>query len=118
MIETKIQFLRQARGLTQEGMANIIGIRQDEYSRIEKGNLRKKGNEDLLQKIADALGVSVEDLTCPGPIVVQTSIMFNAIALLAEKDNEILALKNQLSRKDNQIEKLLELLSLAGGGGK
>lgn len=116
MIETKIQFLRQARGLTQEGLAKIIGIRQDEYSRIEKGNLRKKGNEDLLKRIADALGVSVDDLTCPGPIVVQTGNLFNAAGQLAEKDNEILALKNQLSRKDNQIEKLLELLSLAGGG--
>jgi transcriptional regulator with XRE-family HTH domain len=117
MIETKIQFLRQARGLTQEGMAKTIGIRQDEYSRIERGNLRQKGNEALLKKIADALGVSMEDLTCPGPIVVQTGDMFNASAQLAEKDKEIAALKTQLLRKDNQIEKLLELLSFAGGGG-
>lgn len=116
MVENKIQFLRQARGFTQEGMAKLIGMRQDEYSRIERSGVRLKDNEELLKKIAEALGVSISDLTCPGPIVVQTGNLFNAAAQLAEKDKEIAALKNQISRKDCQIEALLELLRHAESG--
>lgn len=70
MYGAKITSIRMARGYTQEYMAKKVGIDQQTYSRIEK-DAKSKIDDTLLSKIAETLGVSLEDIKCPLPIVMQ-----------------------------------------------
>ncbi len=53
--------LRQWRGLTQEALASKAGITQAYLSLLESG--KKGGNVATLRAIAEALGVSLDDVT-------------------------------------------------------
>jgi len=120
MIETKIQILRQLRGFSQQYMSSRLGIRQDEYSRIENGNRKQFADDPLLKRAAEILGVPVNDLLHHSPLIVQTSDVFSSSTLLEAKEKEIRELKEQLAKKEGQLEKLLELLYASGvvvGGG-
>ena len=57
----RIKELRSARDLTQEQMADYIGISRQKYARIEKGT--NSITLDILSKIADLLDVTVGDIT-------------------------------------------------------
>jgi transcriptional regulator with XRE-family HTH domain len=59
-IGKKVKKLRELRNFTQLHMAEKLGISQNGYSKMERGNIRI--NEEQLQKIAEALGVKVEDI--------------------------------------------------------
>jgi len=69
---------------------------------------------------AEILGVPVNDLLHHSPLIVQTSDVFSSSTLLEAKEKEIRELKEQLAKKEGQLEKLLELLYASGvvvGGG-
>lgn len=68
MYGTKISSIRLARGYTQEYMAKKIGIEQTTYSKIEK-DMNAKIKDELVEKIATTLGVSVDDIKSPTPII-------------------------------------------------
>lgn len=55
----KIRKLRAAKGLTQQQLADKVGIYQDSIGYYEQG--RAQPPWDVLYKIADALGVSTEE---------------------------------------------------------
>lgn len=59
-IGVRIQKRREALGLKQEDVANILGIRRESYNYIENGKRDLKTNEILL--LSDTLGVSCEYL--------------------------------------------------------
>lgn len=56
----RLKKLRMERGLTQREFATKTGINYVQYNRYEKGD--RKPSADVLPKIADALGVSVDYL--------------------------------------------------------
>lgn len=51
---------RKNKGLTQQEVANIIGLSLSGYSRIEKGT--RSASVEILRKLADLYGCSVDDL--------------------------------------------------------
>jgi transcriptional regulator with XRE-family HTH domain len=117
MIETKIQILRMSLGYTQKFMADKLGIRQEAYSRIESGQHKLKLSDPLLSNIAVVLRVPEADLLDSHPILICTGNFLVNGHQLEQKDEEIANLKQQLAQKEAQIEKLLEILRAAGGGG-
>lgn len=56
----RIRDLREAKGISQERMAETLGISPGLYSMLERG--KRRMNETYLDGIADALGVRVSDL--------------------------------------------------------
>ena len=61
LLGEKIKALRCLKNLTQEQIANEIGISRQKFARIEKG--MNNVNLDVLAKIAKVLDVSVADIT-------------------------------------------------------
>jgi transcriptional regulator with XRE-family HTH domain len=59
-IGQKIKKIRELRNLTQEYLANQIGMRQESYSKIETN--RHSVTMEKLEKIAETLEVRVSDL--------------------------------------------------------
>lgn len=55
-----LQKMRQSKNVTQEALAEKIGVSQTWIAYIETG--RNKPNLKMLEKIAKALGVKVKDL--------------------------------------------------------
>jgi transcriptional regulator with XRE-family HTH domain len=68
MYGSKIATIRQARGYTQNYIAEKLAMKQTEYYRIEKDKALKI-QDGLLQKIAETLGVSIEDIKSPTPVI-------------------------------------------------
>jgi len=52
--------VRQARGMTQEQLAEASGVHRVTIARIETGEVSPKA--ETLKRLADALGVLVDDL--------------------------------------------------------
>ena len=122
MFGAKINSIRLARGYSQDYISKKLGISQKEYSKIER-NEKIKLDEVLLDKIANSLGVSVDDIKSPTPIVM--SFNNNPFSGKYNQDptiNEsiIAELTNQLNVKYEQIEKLmaqnLQLIMQIGKG--
>lgn len=110
MYGAKISSIRLARGYSQDYIAGKLGISQKEYSKIER-NEKTKLDENLLDKIAQTLGVSVDDIKSPTPIVMNFhnsaySGQYNHNTTINE--SIIAELTNQLRIKDKRIELLLE----------
>lgn len=57
----RIKALRNAKNLTQEQIADQIGISRQKYARIESGV--NSITLDILSKVAEVLGVTVGDIT-------------------------------------------------------
>ena len=55
----KIEKARQIKGLTKQGLAELVGIHPSTYTLILKGEIQ---NPPTIKKIADVLGVSMEDI--------------------------------------------------------
>ena len=68
---TRIRTFRLLKGLSQEDMAEQLGITQSTYSRIE-GNDQKL-TVDMLKRIADILGIGISDITNNEPIIIQNN---------------------------------------------
>ncbi|MBL3608218.1 helix-turn-helix transcriptional regulator [Rhodovulum sulfidophilum] len=58
--ESPVRVYRDLRGLTQAALAEKAGINRVIVAEMETG--RKQGSAQTLKKIADALGVTVDDL--------------------------------------------------------
>ena len=56
----KLAEVRQAHGMTQEQLAAATGVHRVTIARIETGDVSPKA--ETLKRIADALGVLVDDL--------------------------------------------------------
>ena len=76
-VATNIKTIRQMQGMSQQDLADIIGVTQSYISIYESG-MRTPGNETL-QKIAGGLGVSVELLKAE-------TLKVTAKAIKAKKD--------------------------------
>lgn len=68
----KIKKLRELKNLTQEHMANSIGISQGAYSRMELGETEITYSK--LEKISEELGLKPEDI-----IAFNESVVFNVM---------------------------------------
>jgi transcriptional regulator with XRE-family HTH domain len=56
----RLKALRKAAGLTQEGLANALGVSYQQVQKYEKGASRMSGGR--LRQAASLLGVSLQDL--------------------------------------------------------
>jgi transcriptional regulator with XRE-family HTH domain len=61
VIGHKIKKLRELKNLTQEFMANELGLNQSAYSKLESGSTEISYSK--LEKVASVLGISIEDIT-------------------------------------------------------
>ena len=121
----KIQYLRRIKGLKQGEVAEKLTMSQQAYSRLE--NDQTKPTHEQLKKVADALGVSLEDLEkWDGKFVFNqfgsTSQNgqinhFKALAeeerglyqqLLDQKDTEIVHLKEEITRLHSLLDRVLK----------
>ena len=59
-----IAFYRKKKGLTQEDLADMVGISRTHISNIEAPKVEKSLSLEVLFKIAKALDVEVEKLFC------------------------------------------------------
>lgn len=59
-VARRLSSLRQARGLTQEGVADRLGIASQNIQRIESG--RQNLTLQTIERVAGAIGVDVEDV--------------------------------------------------------
>lgn len=95
-IENKIRNIRELKNLTQEYMADKLGISQAAYSKIENGNT--KVSYDKLQDIAKIMGVKVEDIQS-----FDTQKYFNSFNNLKGNNNGVVNINF-----DEDIKKLYE----------
>ena len=91
----QIRKLRVARGLTQSQLGDRIGIDGRNITRYESDRVRPR--KDMLQKLAEALEVSVEQLAARSPNMASTLLedpelleQFQQIQLLNEEDRFVL----------------------------
>lgn len=61
LLGSRIKALRSANNLTQEQVADQIGISRQKYARIESGV--NSVTLDILSKVAEIMGVTVGDIT-------------------------------------------------------
>lgn len=95
-IENKIRNIRELKNLTQEFMADKLGISQAAYSKIENGNT--KVSYEKLQDIAKIMGVKVEDIQS-----FETERYFNSFNNLKGNNNGVVTITF-----DQDIKKLYE----------
>lgn len=62
LLGLNIAFYRKKKGLTQEGLAEIIGVSRTHVSNIEATKMEKSLSLEVLFDISDALGVDVGKL--------------------------------------------------------
>jgi len=99
-------------------VAKQIELDQQSYSKIEKDN-KVKVSDELLSKIAEVLGVSIEDIKSPTPIIMNFhnspySGQYNSnntnTQLIEALRNELQEKNEQLKEKDEQIKALIAKL--------
>ena len=71
-IKQKIYEIRRSKGISQEKMANLIGVALNSYRKLERGKTNLV-NEKLWD-IANALNVSVKELVLEDDILTGTSL--------------------------------------------
>jgi transcriptional regulator with XRE-family HTH domain len=120
MYGDKIRMVRNMRGLTQEVVAETLGVKQNTYSKYE--NNQSKISDEQLKSLAKILGVSEDDLKTPGPVVMNfhesdnsgyhnNSTFYQNQDILKQFSIQLGEKDRQLLEKDKQIEKLLQILS-------
>jgi transcriptional regulator with XRE-family HTH domain len=114
MYGAKLKAIRQLRDFTQEFVATKAGIKQNVYCQIEKDEIVKVPLATL-EKIAEALSVSVEDIKNPMPLVVSLN-QNHGLPVNPTSDHSITAkiieeLSRQLQAKDEQISKLIQIIN-------
>ena len=60
-MNARLRALRKQKGWTQEEAAALIGIKKDQYGKIETG--KSKGSKETIAKLAELYGTSVEYIT-------------------------------------------------------
>jgi transcriptional regulator with XRE-family HTH domain len=113
MYGAKLKAIRQMRDFTQEFVATKAGIKQNVYCQIERDEIIKIPAATL-EKIAQALSVTVEDIKNPMPLVVnlsqQHSVNGNSSGDITITAKIIEEMSRQLQAKDEQINKLLQII--------
>jgi len=114
-IGERIRALRLDAGMTQEELAQRIGLKKQNISRYE--NSRVEPNIRTAKRIAEALGVSLEEMAV-GVTVAETPIsseleQSSSAAILTEDEQELLAKYQQLTELNKgrvlqQIDTLIE----------
>lgn len=61
-IAAKITYYRKLNGMTQENLAKAIGITVSYLSRLERGKNPTGGSLFIMMKIADTLGVKIQNI--------------------------------------------------------
>lgn len=61
-IAAKITYYRKLNGMTQEDLAKMVGITVSYLSRLERGKNSTGGNLCVMIKIADVLGVKIQNI--------------------------------------------------------
>jgi transcriptional regulator with XRE-family HTH domain len=107
-----IRKIRELKGLSQENIAHEIGFSQANYSKLERGEI--KLTTDVLQKIIEVLGVSLETL-----LSFDESYIFNHCQNCTGNNGNYNISQNEkyhelfqslLKSKDDQIERLLSII--------
>ena len=62
MIGARIVYYRKIRGMTQEYLAEVVGISPQYLSKIENGNYSKSVSFSVLMRIAEKLNIKIEKL--------------------------------------------------------
>ena len=83
-INEQIAFLRKQRGLTQEALANALGVTNQAVSKWESAQCCP--DICLLPRIADCFGVSIDELMGHSSITGNDSLVEKALSLLSEKE--------------------------------
>ncbi len=110
----KIEKLRRLKNLTQENIANELGLTAQAYGKIERNEVAI--NQDKLEKLSKILNVSMEELLQFDEKVYFSNSANNSMHAVVINSTinthiELLkALQEQLTQKDKQIETLLNLL--------
>lgn len=113
MIGKKIAIIRECRGFSQDYMAQKLGVKQPTYSSYEASD---KLADDTLFKIAEILGVSVEDIKNPMPVFMSfhnspnsyvTNSSFNTQETL---DKILTLLEKQLDQNQTMNQKILDIM--------
>lgn len=60
---TRVRAFRKLKGYTQQQLADSVGISLAVLGAVERGNRRLE--DQILNKIADVLGISAEELSNP-----------------------------------------------------
>ena len=112
MYGTKIRMMRELRGLSQDNVANELGIAQNTYSKIESN--QTKLTTEMLAKIADVLEVSPMDIMTQQPAIINfqpnqgTQQAFGHVDTFISTQKELY--EQLLASKDAEIERLQKLV--------
>lgn len=87
----KLKSLRTQKGLSQEKVANYLGITQQAYANYERGV--RQADYDMLKKLRDFFDVSIDYILG----LTDTSLNNHETFTLSPSDREILSLYNQLN---------------------
>ncbi|RXK59180.1 XRE family transcriptional regulator [Lacibacter luteus] len=119
MATTTLKILREINDRTQEEIANVLGISQNTYSRLERNP--KNLTSEQAQKLADFYNVNIADLLTEGtPSITfnDTKVENNAYVGSIENDNHISAsaaenatLKDEIAYLRKQNEELLKMIN-------
>lgn len=119
-VNEKIRSIREAKGLTQEQVAEKLGISSSVYGDIERGENDPKLSK--LKKIAEAFEIELSelvDLSEKGNLNVtfntctQKKFYIGSAVTELEKQQLIIELKDkELAMKDREIENLREIIAL------
>jgi transcriptional regulator with XRE-family HTH domain len=119
-VGTKIKKLRELKNLTQEHVAERLGLTQSGYSKIENGEVDLPYSR--LQNIADILEIKVEDITSFDEKFVfnnlhtnnqnggQIGVIHNHVSDAERKlyESQITSLKDEVAHLKVVMEKLLK----------
>lgn len=118
VLSNRIRSFRIFKGYSQEFVASRLGIDQAKYSKLESGKEIIK--PDILNRIAEVLEVSQEDLTSNEPLIIQNNSSTigaqgrfeNYHAEQKEVYEKLIETQKQeilrLSKQNEQLMKLLE----------
>lgn len=113
MIGKKIAIIRECRGFSQDYMAQKLGVKQPTYSSYEAAD---KLADDTLFKIAEILGVSVEDIKNPMPVFMSfhnspnSNVNSSNINTQETLDKILTLLEKQLDQNQAMNQKILDLM--------
>lgn len=111
--KNKLRELRERSGKSGIEIANHLGISPQYYYDLETGRGNKRLNEDLLIKLADVFGVSIDYLLGREP----DGVKEESVDYLLEREN--LELANRISRLPDKEKKALKIfLDMAERGHK
>jgi transcriptional regulator with XRE-family HTH domain len=91
----RVSELRKQRGLTCKEVGRRAGKHKDTISKIEAGEL--KPNEAMLQMLADALGISVKELSKDESELTNVETIRRIQQVLLEKLNIIVEITNKIN---------------------